>query len=455
MVPTTAPSSEVLSCVEANVRSRRQACFEELRLAREWALVNTVDLAERPADPRCRPTPLGSVGLPVEEYAHAELAVSLQVHPLSARSLMADAVDIEARLRNVWHALAEGRLEVWVARKIATATSELSDERARWVDAAIGDLLGTLPPGRLLRVVEARVVEADQELADAKAAKAAGQRTVWLGRQNDHGVRALVARGDAAAMTQLYATTDHLARLLRAHGDVDPEMGIDELRAEALGLLANPLAALRLLIGASDAGDPEHDHGVPAEVAAAITQAPPERTRPRAVVYLHITPATLDGDGVARAEEHGAFTRRRLLDLLGHHQVTVRPVIDLNAGMAADCYEVPARLAEQLHLVRPADVFPFAESLVRTQDQDHTEPYRPHGPPGQTRLTNLGKMTRHHHRIKTHAPGWRVSQRDGRFTWTTPHGRVVVTDRNGNHWVNDPVELTAVERQLWDLALAG
>ncbi|HET7350816.1 MAG TPA: hypothetical protein VFJ28_07750 [Marmoricola sp.] len=441
--------------MEANLRSRRQACFEELRLAREWALVNVVDLAERADDPRCRPTPLGAVGLPVEEFAHAELAVSLQVHPLSARSLMADAVDIEARLPHVWSALAGCRLEVWVARKIATATGELTDERARWVDAAIGYLLGTLPPGRLLSVVEARVVEADQALAEAKAAKAAAQLTVWLGRENDHGVRALVARGDAAAMTQLYATTDHLARLLRAHGDTDPAMGIDELRAEALGLLAHPLAALKLLIGASDTGGPEHDHDVPAEVAAAITQAPPERTRPRAVVYLHLTPDTLDGHGVARAEEHGALTRRRLVDLLGHHHVTVRPVIDLNAGMAADCYEVPSRIAEQLHLARPADAFPYADSLVRTQDQDHTEPYQPHGPPDQTRLGNLGKLTRHHHRIKTHARGWRVSQREGRFTWTTPHGRVVVTDRNGNHWVNDPAELTAVERRLWDLALAG
>lgn len=44
-------------------------------------------------------------------------------------------------------------------------------------------------------------------------------------------------------------------------------------------------------------------------------------------------------------------------------------------------------------------------------------------------------MTRHHHRIKTHA-GWTVVQEDGRFTWTTPHGRVFVTDGSGTRSVS-------------------
>jgi hypothetical protein len=49
-------------------------------------------------------------------------------------------------------------------------------------------------------------------------------------------------------------------------------------------------------------------------------------------------------------------------------------------------------------------------------------------------------MVRHHHRIKTHG-GWQVEQEDGRFTWTTPHGRVLVTDRNGTHVRPVPVEI--------------
>jgi hypothetical protein len=166
---------------------------------------------------------------------------------------------------------------------------------------------------------------------------------------------------------------------------------------------------------------------------------------------VHLTPDTLVGRGVARAEDLGALTRRQLVDLLGHHHVTLRPVIDLNDAIAADCYEVPAPIAEQLHLARPADAFPYASSLSRKQDRDHTIPYDPNGPPGQTRLGNLGHLVRHHHRIKTHGIGWQVRQHRGRFTWRTPHGRILVTDHRGTH----PASTSPLERLLHDILFAA
>ena len=169
-------------------------------------------------------------------------------------------------------------------------------------------------------------------------------------------------------------------------------------------------------------------------VAEAIRSASAAKVRPRAVLYLHLTPQTLFGRGVARGEEIGALTRARLVEVLGQHQISLRPVIDLNQAMAADCYEVPAAIDERLQLSKPADVFPFASSLARTLDRDHTVAYQEHGPPGQTSEPNLGKLSRHHHRIKTHA-GWAVTQHENRFTWTTPHGRVYLTDRLGTHRV--------------------
>ena len=104
---------------------------------------------------------------------------------------------------------------------------------------------------------------------------------------------------------------------------------------------------------------------------------------------------------------------------------------------------LPARIDERLQLAKPADVFPYASSTSRRLDRDHTIPYddtgpydtgpdHSTGPPGQTSVANLGKMTRRHHRIKTHA-GWDVEQHHGRFTWTTPHGRTYVTDHHGTH----------------------
>jgi hypothetical protein len=114
-------------------------------------------------------------------------------------------------------------------------------------------------------------------------------------------------------------------------------------------------------------------------------------------------------------------------------------VIDLADQVPADAYEVPASMAEMLHLIKPADVFPHALSLARGLDHDHNVPYvdpKDGGPPGQTRIDNLGKMTRRHHRVKTHAPGWTLAQLPGhRYLWVTPHGRYRITDSAGTHVV--------------------
>jgi hypothetical protein len=294
------------------------------------------------------------------------------------------------------------------------------------VDAAIADVLGTLPPGRLLALVMGRVVEADQALADRKAEEAASARTVWTSRDDDRGTRTLMVRGTSHGVRRLHGTINHLARLLLQHGGVDQRtQSMDQLRADAAELLANPLAALKLMIGSGEAACPD-------QVAEAIREAGPSKVRPAAVVYLRMTPESLPGGGVARAEEVGALTRQQLVDVLGHHQISLRPVVDLNEGMAADSYEVPAAIDERLQLSKPADVFPFASSMSRNLDRDHTEAYDEDGPPGQTREANLGKLSRHHHRIKTHG-GWLVEQRNVRFTWITPHGRVFITDGNGTH----------------------
>ena len=60
------------------------------------------------------------------------------------------------------------------------------------------------------------------------------------------------------------------------------------------------------------------------------------------------------------ARRIGALTRQQLIEVLGHHQISLRPVIDLNQAMAADCYAVPAAIDERLQLSKPADVFPLA-----------------------------------------------------------------------------------------------
>lgn len=442
--PTSA-SHEVLALAEANLATTRAAGFERLVLARDWALLHRADPEDVARNPLCA-RPLGASGIWVEDHVEAELAAALEVHPLSVRRLMEDALDLALRMPAVWSATARGGLDAWVARRIAVLTRALDSEQVAAVDAAIADILGTLPPGRLLSVVEARVAEADQAAADQRAAQAARTRGVWKGRDVVDGTQALFARLDAFDVARLDGAVEHLAHLLRAHCPELAEESLDQLRARALGLLANPAAALRLMIGAGE-------HDLPDVVADAVRRMPQGAVRPRATCYVHVTPETLEGRGVARAEELGVLTRRRLIDLLGHAHVTLKPVIDLNEEVAADCYEVPAALSERLHLARPADCFPYAQSVSRKQDQDHTVRYQWNGPPGQTRLSNLGHLVRRHHRIKTFG-GWRVSQHLGRFTWITPHGRVYVTDGRGTHQARITPYASPLERRVADLVLA-
>jgi hypothetical protein len=141
----------------------------------------------------------------------------------------------------------------------------------------------------------------------------------------------------------------------------------------------------------------------------------PERARPCAVVYVHLSAEALTaGAGIADVENVGLILLSRLRHLLGEQcSISLKPVIDLPAGHTPiDAYEIPASLREQLQLRHPADVFPYAAAVSRSIDIDHTIPYLSPdrgGPPGQTRLGNLGPHIRRHHNQKTHG-GWKVRQ---------------------------------------------
>ena len=143
----------------------------------------------------------------------------------------------------------------------------------------------------------------------------------------------------------------------------------------------------------------------------------------------------------------------RLHALLGDHcSISLKPVIDLPAGHTpVDGYEIPARLREQLQLRNPADVFPYAAAVSRLIDLDHTIPYLSPdqgGPPGQTRIGNLGPHTRYHHRLKTHG-GWQVRQPEpGTWLWRSPHHRIYLVNATGTH----PLADTVFAQTIWRAA---
>jgi hypothetical protein len=153
------------------------------------------------------------------------------------------------------------------------------------------------------------------------------------------------------------------------------------------------------------------------------------------VLYLHLSDKTLaTGEGVVRVEGAGPFLAAQLAELVGHGQIIVKPVIDLNDRVSVDSYEIPDRIRERVKLMDPVEQFPYgtAETTFGT-DLDHIEPYRSDGPPGQTNTDNLAPASRFHHRVKTLAH-WQVWRLTGRAQeWTSPHGFKWRVDPTGTH----------------------
>ena len=159
------------------------------------------------------------------------------------------------------------------------------------------------------------------------------------------------------------------------------------------------------------------------------------------------------GTGIARVENVGPIMLGQLHILLGNRcSISLKPVIDLPAEhISVDCYEIPAQLREQLLLRYPADVFPYAAAVSRSIDIDHTIPYLSPdrgGPPGQTRIGNLGPHVRRHHNVKTHGR-WQVRQPEpGTWLWRSPSRRIYLVNATGTH----PVGNTDYAQTIWHAA---
>jgi hypothetical protein len=282
---------------------------------------------------------------------------------------------------------------------------------------------------------------------------------------NERGSKTVFIRADAPDVVWFDATLDRIADGIALLGDTTSK---DTRRARAVGIIANPQHTLNVFHDAAAAyrqADPaglsadmtrlvDVDETVDGEDPAGSPELPaasgsPSRVvrvdpRPPATLYVHVDADTVrrGGDGVARVEGVGPVTVEQARRWLGHCAVTVKTVIDL-AGLApVDGYEIPDRLREAVRLLSPADVFPYASNTSRRLDLDHTTPYLTSGagddgdggggpPPGQTRVGNLGPMTRFHHRLKTFGR-WQVAQPfPGIYLWRTPHGRVFLVDHTG------------------------
>ena len=111
----------------------------------------------------------------------------------------------------IWAAAQTGRVPAYQARRIASATRHLTAAQAGSVDARLAPCLGAVSWGRLERLLEAVIIDADPVGAEQQAAAAAAKRFVRLGRASEHGLKLIIARATAGDALWFKATVDRIA----------------------------------------------------------------------------------------------------------------------------------------------------------------------------------------------------------------------------------------------------
>jgi hypothetical protein len=416
----------------ADLAARQHRCeVEIIRAAVQHAYLrngDTVDPARAAAPGREQARRIAGAGAPqVSEFAAAELGARLGVSTITAGLLMADGLDLVHRLPQLWRRVEAGEVRVHLARLVARKTRDLTPQQTAYVDDRIAPYAdGRLTWSRFETVVDGLVVAADEDAAAERERREAQRQFARPTHDSDdgggHGMGGFFIRAPLDVIRILDATLDRLAQVLAQRGDTDL---LERRRVRALLLLCRPDLARRLVVSTSST-----DERCSTEEPVAIDWS---ALKAAVTVYLHVYGGP-DSDGVARVEGAGAVTERWIRQHLSPHaKVTVRPVFDLAGQAPVDSYEIPERHRRAVHLMTPADTFPFSSSLDPSQ-VDHTEPYR-HGPEsigaGQSRVGNYGPMTTAHHRLKTFGR-WQVEQPfAGIYLWRDPHGALYLVDHSG------------------------
>lgn len=406
-----------LAALESTVTERRRAEVRDLELVLHWCSMHTAEPYERvPGGERL--DELGGDGTPsVKDLAICELGVARGVHTLAARAVVADSLDLQYRLPATWEKVRNLEAEPWLARKVAAMSRKLSYEEVGIVDAAVAAAIGGQSPARVIAICEAKIIEADQAAHAARVEAELKRRYVGRSRTDKYGLQHLIARVTAGEADDVDTLIDRVADVLAARPE-HAGLSRDELRAEAFGWLGRPEDLIALL---SEDSEPE-----------------PKERRHRAVLFVHLHQAAIETmAGVARVEGLGPHLLAQLRKLLGHRDLEVQPVIDLNDRVSVNGYEHPERIKERIHLAQVGDAFPHATRISRRADLDHPDPYDPDGPDGQTNSHDSQPLSRTPHRAKTHLAYRCTRLPTGEVLWRTPHGLHRIVDHLGTRIIDD------------------
>lgn len=404
----------------------------------------------------------GADGTPhIGEFVAGEVAALLGISVGSAFGRIADVFNVRHRHPTLWEAFLAGQLRWWEATRVSWAATLAGLDAAGCarLDRMCAAALRVQPWQRVRRNIDRWIIQADPAKAAERAAALAADRHLTVGRIED-GHTSVWGRLDAADGIMLDEALDHLADQVEGANQRDR-------RAAAMGVMARSvLGQAPLPVDSSrpseccpddqrvDPGSPAHLSGavgavvgVGDRVVADVTAGPgagaadapvwvmkPTRRR-RADLVLRIDAADVTDPvtGVADIDRWGPVLATQLSGLLAGCAVTVRPVVVGDSLSAVDAYQVPEAMRLALETRNPVDVFPYAVTSAHSCDIDHTIAFDHQNKAGrgQTRLSNLGPLSRFTHRLKT-LGGWRLAQPEpGVYQWRSPLGYEYLTTPEG------------------------
>ncbi|MDN5892844.1 MAG: HNH endonuclease [Nocardioides sp.] len=416
--PSCGTAAAVAERVRGLVLTRDDAEREILFQATVWADLHP----PAPGEEGCARGTLGAADLlsrPEVDYgAGAGLAAALSLRSESGDDLIAEGLEIRHRLPRVGADCMAGEVQAWRARRIARFTLEFPDDVAEAVDAEVAAIAQRVGATTLDRVIDAAMMRLHPaEHAARREQGLSGRQVRLVERCNKHGLAEMIIDADAKDLHDFDRTVSEIAALL-IDSDSHEVPGLDERRAVAVGILADPARALALL-----EGDPNGPNKA-------------SQPRKRAVLVMHIAEDAVLGaelrGGVGRADLNGGvpLIEGIIRDWCGREDtaLTVRPIIDQADHESISAYEVPDRIKFRVDARDQTCVFAYCTRPAQRCDHDHNVP---HGQDGATCDCNIAPLCRRHHRLKTHK-GWVYTVLEpGAYLWSSPHGDRYFRDNQG------------------------
>jgi hypothetical protein len=274
----------------------------------------------------------------------------------AASFLIRDALVVRHRLPLLWSRVLSGAVDPSRARMVARSISGRPRDVSDDIDLRVSPIAHKIGLTSLEKKIDEAMLRLYPEQRETEQLDALDRRFVRLDEAsiNHTGVADMAIRGDWKDLFDFDRTIARVATALAAQDAAHglPADSVDVRRSRAVGILADPAAALALLSGTD----------------------PPAPSK-RADLVLHISDANLVGlDPVAR----NATRDRAVLDQLvrdwcgrGDTHMTVQPVIDLADHDVTSTYKIKARTQVRADLIAGTCVFPWCTKSARSCDHDH------------------------------------------------------------------------------------